>query len=392
MGGDAAQQFLRVFRLCAGIRALLGDKRRVLPDWQSILAPIERERPARQAFARIPFSLAVMQKPTRCETLAQAADQQVGLFALCRPHRTGVPLIGFEIVDGNEGRFAAHGQPDIMGIQNLIDLLAERIEFVPAFVRKRFGDARRLGNPPDLHVEGEFRVGMAVIAAGNRRGVAVMRCCRQGNMALAGQQTGRGVEADPARTRHINFGPCVQIGEVHLGAGWAVQRLEVRCQLDEISRHETGSEAKMPQDLHEQPAGIAAGPLAGSKRLLRCLDAGFHADDVTDLLLQAGVEADDHVHRLLTWSAVDSGHEGGEQRAGRFRLRVDGEIVAQFLRIVEGPLCRLFLHKEIERIINRHIGDKIDLDLEFAHRFRKNEAGKVITVGILLKVHEVIGG
>ncbi|MNX91858.1 hypothetical protein D3C86_1239720 [compost metagenome] len=187
--GYAVQQFLRIFRPDACIGALFGDQRRVLPDRQAVLSPIEREGPAGQAFARIPFSLSVMQKAARCETLTQAADQGVGLFTLRRPDRAGVPLVGFEIVDGNKGRLAAHRQPDIMAIQNLVDLLAERIEFLPAFIRKRFGDARRFGNPADLHVEGEFRVGMAVIAAGNRCGIAIMWRCRQRNMAFAGQKT-----------------------------------------------------------------------------------------------------------------------------------------------------------------------------------------------------------
>ncbi|MNZ96139.1 hypothetical protein D3C78_1153200 [compost metagenome] len=108
--------------------------------------------------------------------------------------------------------------------------------------------------------------------------------------------------------------------------------------------------------------------------------------------MQAGIEANDHVHSRLPRCAVDGGHEGGEQWAGRFRLHVDGEIVTQFLRIIEGPLCRFFLHEEIKRIVNRHIGDKIDLDLKLRGRFGKNETGEVIAVGVLLKVHEVIGG
>ncbi|MNE61252.1 hypothetical protein D3C87_1641060 [compost metagenome] len=103
-----------------------------------------------------------------------------------------------------------------MGVQNLIDLFAECIEALPALIGEGFGDARGLGNAPNLHVESEFRIGLAEITAGNRRGIAEMRRCRQRNMALAGQKPRSGVETDPAGARHIDLGPGMQIGEIDL--------------------------------------------------------------------------------------------------------------------------------------------------------------------------------
>src|SRR6202000_274651 len=41
------------------------DQVGILPDRNPVLAPVEAERPARQALARIPFALAVMQHSPR---------------------------------------------------------------------------------------------------------------------------------------------------------------------------------------------------------------------------------------------------------------------------------------------------------------------------------------
>ena len=54
----------------------------------------------------------------------------------------------------------------------------------------------------------------------------------------------------------------------------------------------------MPQRLHQQPARIAAGTRANAKRHLRFLHAGFHADDITDIALDARVEVDDEIVRI----------------------------------------------------------------------------------------------
>jgi hypothetical protein len=44
------------------------------------------------------------------------------------------------------------------------------------------------------------------------------------DVALAGEQPGRGVEPDPARARQVDLGPGVQVGEVVVGAGRPVER------------------------------------------------------------------------------------------------------------------------------------------------------------------------
>jgi hypothetical protein len=64
--------------------------------------------------------------------------------ALLRADSGGVPLLAFEIVDRDEGRLAAHGQPHVAGRQRGVDLLAQRVERAPSFLVERLGDARML--------------------------------------------------------------------------------------------------------------------------------------------------------------------------------------------------------------------------------------------------------
>ncbi len=62
-------------------------------------------------------------------------------------------------------------------------------------------------------------------------------------MALAGEQAGRRIEADPAGAGQVDFGPGVQVGEIGGGARGAVERLHVRPELDEIAGDEARREA-----------------------------------------------------------------------------------------------------------------------------------------------------
>ena len=83
--GIDAESFRGAFRKTLGVFDLglarvldSGDQVGVLPDRHAVLAPVKPERPARQAFAGIPFALAVMQQAAGRKTRPQAADQLVG--------------------------------------------------------------------------------------------------------------------------------------------------------------------------------------------------------------------------------------------------------------------------------------------------------------------------
>ena len=226
-----------------------------------------------------------MQQAPGPETRAQAADQIVGEPALGRTDGVRVPLGAFEIIDGDEGRLAAHGQTHVLRCKIAVDLLAEIVEPYPGFVRERLCDARRLANALDAHVEGEFDLGKAG-AAGDRRGRAVVRRRRDRDVALARQHARGRVEADPARARQVDLGPGVQIGEIVLDLRRPLDRIDVGTDLDQIAGDETGGETEVTEGLDQKPGGVAARAGRGGERLLRRLHARLHADDVADLLLQ----------------------------------------------------------------------------------------------------------
>ena len=144
------------------------------------------------------------------------------------------------------------------------------------------------GDPLDPHVEGKVDVGEARIAARDRRGVAIMRRRRERDMALAGEEARGRIEPDPAGARKIDLGPGVEIGEVVVRAGRAVESDKIGLELDEIAGHEPRGQAQVAQDLHQKPARIAARARPALERLLRALHARLHTDDILDLARQVG--------------------------------------------------------------------------------------------------------
>ena len=71
---------------------------------------------------------------------------------------------------------------------------------------------------------------------------------------------------------------------------------------------------------------------------------------------------------------------------------VDDEIRPQILRILERPRLGALLDEEIKRIVDRHVGDDVDLDLQLVDEFREDVAREPVAVRILLMVHEMLGG
>jgi hypothetical protein len=206
---------------------------------------------------------------------------------------------------------------------------------------------------------------------------------------LAGQQAGRRIEPDPAGAGNVDFRPGMQVGEIVVGALRTVQRDEIRLQLDQVAGHEARGETEMAKRLHQEPARIAAGAGDVLERLLRRLHAGLHADHIADLAGNAGVEVDDEINR----ADALAGHgiqKTLEQRSRRFGLAVDGEVRGDVIRILERPMLGRILDEEIEGIVDRHVGDEADLDLQLLDRLRKDETRQPVAVRVLLVVHEVL--
>ena len=153
----------------------------------------------------------------------------------------GVPFRAVHIVDGDEGRLAAHGQAHIALAQAPVDFVAGRGNRLPLLLRIGQRHARAFEDARHLHLVGERDLGF-VVHAGDGRGALRRRRRGQRNVALAREQARGRIEPDPARARQINLGPGVQIGEVVLGARRPVERFHVGLELDQVARHEARRE------------------------------------------------------------------------------------------------------------------------------------------------------
>ena len=121
------------------------------------------------------------------------------------------------------------------------------------------------------------------------------------------------------------------------GPGGTVERLHVGDELDQVPGGEARGEAQMAQDLHQQPPGVAAGPLRALQRLVGRLHAGLHPDEIADLALQLLVEPHQHVDRLLAGPdrRPEAVEPRGEQRADRCRLEKRNQLLRQRRRVGE---------------------------------------------------------
>ena len=368
---------------------LARDERGVPPDRQPVLAPVEREGPARQAFAGIPLALAVVQEAAGGEAGPQAPDQLVGEAALARADRLSVPLGGLEVVDGDEGGLAAGGEAHVLRPQVRVDALAERVQRAPGLVREGQRDARRFRDPGHRHrvVEGDLAL---VERARDRRRRAVVRGRGERDVALAAEQARGGVEADPAGARQVDLGPGVEVREVVAGAERARHGVDVGAELDQVARHEARREAEAAQDRHHQPGRVAARARLPGQRLLGLVRARLHADHVGDLARQAGVDVDQEVDRAarLARDRVEEGLHPG--RGGRV-IEIGGDLGARLGVVGEGEDLGGGLDEEVERVDHRHLGGQVDLDAQVVGLLREDEAGEPVAVRVLLPVDEVAG-
>ena len=182
----------------------------------------------------------------------------------------------------------------------------------------------------------------------------------------------------------------MQVGEVVIGAGSAFERFYVRLELDEIAGDEAGGQADVPQQLHQQPCGIAAGAGGGRERLFGCLYARLHANEIADHALQALIEIDQKIDGVARF-ARDGLHQVFQQRAGGLRFDKSGKVLVQLGRKRERPGLRIRLDEEVERIDHLQIGKQIDGDGKFLCLLREDETREPIAVRVLLPVHEVMG-
>ncbi len=214
-----------------------GQQGGVFPHRLAIRPPMGVNRPARQLLARIMLAHIVGERRALAPERGELADQPSGIGALGRPQRVDIPFLPLMVGGGDEGRLAAHGQADIALQQGAVHPRAARQNVLPLPLRIGFGDARRLGDAPHLHMK--IEIGLGILpggeAAGN--GGGGLRRGRGGerDMPLPREQAGGGVQPHPARAGQIHLRPGVQIREIGLRPRRALHRLRIGGKLDEIT-------------------------------------------------------------------------------------------------------------------------------------------------------------
>jgi hypothetical protein len=323
------------------------------------------------------------------EVLPQAAGQIAGALALVRAVGGDGPLGAVHVVDGHEGRLAALGQAHVAGAQVLVHLTAQGEHAGPLMLVVGPGDARVLVDARDGVVEMELDLALAG-GTGDRRGAGRLGGAGERNVALAGKQAGCGVQAQPAGARHVHLGPGVQVGEILLGAGRAIQGLDVGRQLHQIAGHEARRQAQVAQYLHQQPAGVATRADAPLQRLLAGLHARLHAHAVGDVPLQALVKVDQKIVDR-PFRAIEARQPGVQQRAFFGDQQVRQQLGVQRRRVGEGVFLGVVLDEKIERVDGGQLGDHLHRDAELSRRLGEHQPRQVIAERVLLPVDEVLG-
>ncbi len=185
--GQVLHEFVReLFGVFVGeaVVGFLGDEVVVLPNCLTVGAPVERVLPAWKRLAGVPFSLPELQQPAVGKAFFQAQSQVVGKLALQRPVGHRIPLVGLEVIDGNESRLAAHRHADIMVLQVVLDCVSHFHHLLPLRLGVGLGDARVFVDAENLVLEIKCHLAGVHRARDGGR-AAVMRRAAKRNVALA---------------------------------------------------------------------------------------------------------------------------------------------------------------------------------------------------------------
>ena len=147
-----------------------------------------------------------MKKSARRKLGAQAFEELVGQQAFGFSQRLGIPLRAIHVVNANKCRFATHGEAHIVFDEVGIDVMAQLFNGRPLLFRIRESDAWGLHHAGHIHFEGELGLG-GLEKSCDRRGAAGVRRGGQRQVALAGKQSGRGIQSHPACSGQENFTP-----------------------------------------------------------------------------------------------------------------------------------------------------------------------------------------
>ena len=221
-GGQPLAEARGVPGVEAVLAALVGEPAIILPQRLPVAAPVAAEGPARERLAGVPLALAVLKEAARRERRLEAREQDAGALSLVRSEGRRVPLGPLHVVDRDERGLTTHREAHVQRLDLAVDGAPERADLGPLLLGVRLGHARVFEHARDLVAVDERHLAL-VGEAGQRRGAHRIGRARERDVTLAGEQARGGVEPDPARARHVHFGPGVQIGEVLLRTGGAVE-------------------------------------------------------------------------------------------------------------------------------------------------------------------------
>ena len=323
---------------------------------------------------------------------ASAGGAVGGARALGRSERRGVPLGGVAIGRRHERRLAAHRQPHVAGGEVGVDRAAEREDRRPLRVGVGLGDARRFVDRAAPTSSCSNSTSHSSTPPGDRRGARRLRRARQRDVPFAGEQARRRVEADPAGAGQVDLAPGVQVGEVALGAGGPVERLDVGGRAGSGSRRRSARRARGGAAAARAARWCRGTSPTRARASLRRLHAGLEADDVRgcrccSLRLRSTRKSIVRRRRAVDArrdSAARRGVSGSACRNGCSSRRCH-------VLVAERKVLGVRLEEEVERVVDGHLGDQVDLDAELAHLLREREPRDVVALRILLPVEEVLG-
>ena len=223
----------------------------------------------------------------------------------------------------------------------------------------------------------------------NRRGAGRLGCAGQRYVAFASHQARSGVEPDPACTGQKHLAPGVQVGEIFFCAAGSVKRFDVGFQLNQVPRHKAGGQPQVAQQLHQQPAGVAARAECQRQRFLGGLHPRLHPDGVLDVLLQLLVDADQKVIGAARRS-VNLVQIGLQQRRGRFNRQVRHQLLGHGWCVFERERFGFWFKEKVKRVQRDHVHHHVHRDLEFTRRLGEHQTGLVVRKRVLLPVDEML--
>ena len=278
--GDAGEQLAGILGGGAGLAAFLGDQRRIVPDRRAVLAPVEREGPARQASRRDTTC------PGRSAGSRPARSGRATGGSACRP----APRFFGPTAAVFHSSLSKSSIETKVGSPPMVSRTSPASSSASTFLPKASSAAQLSSEnglvmrgcsavAGHLHVEVEIDLGIGR-QPDDRRGVAVMRRRRQRDMAFAGQEPRGRVEPDPAGAGQIDLAPGMQIGEVVIGARGAVERLHDRLSTGSDSPSRTARRSRGCAGSAPEASAVAAGARAVAEGLLGRLHPGLHPDHI----------------------------------------------------------------------------------------------------------------